>query len=89
MEKSTVFTQQRNDAKEISKLDNLTKRKIKKDIETKLLKDPVGSSTKLRDFKVQGVRRFRAGNYRVIFVKILEIIIYGRWKGVVLFETNY
>jgi len=64
-------------AKEISKLDNLVKKKIKEAIETKLLTDPLGNSLKLQDFEVKGARRLRVGNYRVIFYldkNVLEIL---------------
>ncbi len=75
----------RTSAKEISKLDILVKRKIKKDIETKLIKDPIGNSTKLREFKISGVRRFRVGNYRVIFTinkKIIEVLRVGHRREI-------
>ncbi|OGY21893.1 MAG: hypothetical protein A2113_01025 [Candidatus Woykebacteria bacterium GWA1_44_8] len=75
----------RNAAKDLSKLDNLVKRKIKEAIETKLVKNPIGSSIKLRDFEIEGVRRFRIGNYRVIFVitgKSVEILRIGHRREI-------
>lgn len=63
--------------KEISKLDHIVKRKIKEAIETKLLIDPISSSLKLKDFKIDGARRLRIGNYRIIFfieAKFIEIL---------------
>lgn len=72
-------------AKEISKLDTIVKTKIRKGIETKLLKDPIGNSTKLRNFKIEGVRRFRIGNYRVIFIinkEAIEILKVGHRREI-------
>ena len=66
----------KNASKDLSKLDNLVKRKIKERIETKLIKDPIGNSIKLRAFEVKGARRFRVGNYRVI------IFVSGKVVGV-------
>lgn len=75
----------KNAAKEISKLDNLVKRKIKEAIETKLLTEPLANSLKLQDFEVKGARRLRVGNYRVIFYldkNILEILRIGHRKEI-------
>lgn len=57
----------KNAAKDLQKLDNLVKRRIKEAVKTKLAKDPVAASVKMRDFEVKGVRRFRIGSYRVVF----------------------
>lgn len=72
-------------AKEISKLDNLVQRKIREEINTKLLKDPIASSVQLRNFEVVGVRRFRVGTYRVIFYvegKAIEILRVGHRREI-------
>ncbi len=75
----------KNAAREISKLDNLVKRKIKEAIETKLLVNPLGNSLKLQDFEVKGARRLRVGNYRVIFYLdkgIIEILRVGHRREI-------
>lgn len=80
-----ILKYSKNAAKDLSKLDNLVKRKIKESIETKLIKDPIGTSTKLRVFEVKGARRFRVGNYRVIISvseKIIEILRIGHRREI-------
>ena len=75
----------KNALKDISKLDNLVKKRIKYDIEIKLLTDPLGNSLKLQDFEVKGVRRFRVGNYRVIFYlekNVIEILRIGHRREI-------
>ncbi len=75
----------KNAAKEISKLDNLVKKKIKQAIEAKLLTDPLTNSLKLQDFEVSGARRLRVGNYRVIFFlekSIIEILRVGHRRDI-------
>ncbi|MEX0616254.1 MAG: type II toxin-antitoxin system RelE/ParE family toxin [Candidatus Woykebacteria bacterium] len=75
----------KNAAKEISKLDNLVKKKIKEAIETKLLTDPLANSLQLQDFEVKGARRLRVGNYRVIFYlenNIQEILRVGHRRDI-------
>lgn len=71
--------------KDISKLDNIVKKQIKKAIETKLLVDPIEHSVKLRDFPIADVRRMRIGNYRIIFSinrKSLEILRVGHRREI-------
>lgn len=58
----------KNAAKDISKLDNLVKKRIQQAITEKLMNDPIGNSKKLQDFEISGVRRLRVGDYRVIFL---------------------
>lgn len=75
----------KNAAKEISRLDNLVKKKIKEAIETKLLTNPLANSLKLQDFEVRGARRLRVGNYRVIFYldkNVLEILRVGHRREI-------
>ena len=75
----------KNAAKDLQKLDNLVKRRIKEAVETKLVGNPVAASVKLRDFDVKGVRRFRVSNYRVIFVvnkKIIEVLRVGHRREI-------
>ena len=82
----------KNAAKEISKLDNLVKRKIKEAIETKLLTDPLVNSLKLQDFEVNGARRLRVGNYRIIFYldkKVIEILRVGHRREIYKGEKSY
>lgn len=71
--------------KEISKLDQIVKRKIKEAIETKLLIDPISNSLKLKDFKIDGARRLRVSSYRVIFFiegKSIEILRVGHRREI-------
>jgi len=71
--------------KELFKLDNLVKKRIKEDIETKLIKDPISNSLKLTDFEIEGVRRFRVGSYRVIFYldkNVIEILRVGHRREI-------
>ncbi|OGY29146.1 MAG: hypothetical protein A3F35_03090 [Candidatus Woykebacteria bacterium RIFCSPHIGHO2_12_FULL_45_10] len=71
--------------KELFKLDNLVKKRIKEDIETKLIKDPISNSLKLTDFEIEGVRRFRVGSYRVIFYldkNVIEILRVGHRRKI-------
>ncbi|OGY30586.1 MAG: hypothetical protein A3A57_02255 [Candidatus Woykebacteria bacterium RIFCSPLOWO2_01_FULL_41_12] len=75
----------KNAAKDLSKLDNLVKRRIKEVVETKLIENPVVNSTKLRDFEVKGARRLRVGNYRVIIFitgKVIEILRIGHRREI-------
>ena len=75
----------KNAAKEISKLDSLVKRKIKEAIEAKLLVDPISNSLKLQDFEVDGARRLRVGNYRIIFYlekNVIEILKIGHRREI-------
>ena len=65
----------RNASKDISKLDQLVKKKIKESIETKLLVDPILYSLKLQNFEVNGARRLRVGNYRIIFYLDKDVIV--------------
>ena len=75
----------KNAAKDLSKLDNLVKRRIKEVVETKLIENPVVNSTKLRDFEVKGARRLRVGNYRVIIFitgKVIKILRIGHRREI-------
>ena len=75
----------KNATKEISKFDNLVKKKIKEAIETNLLINPLANSLKLQDFEVKGARRLRIGNYRVIFYldkNIIEILKVGHRREI-------
>ncbi len=77
-------------AKEISKLDYLVKKKVKEAIETKLVSNPIKNSTKLRDFKIEGVRRFRVGNYRVIFIidnRMIQVLRVGHRREI--YKQNF
>ena len=72
-------------AKEISKLDNVVRKKIKEALDTKLIKDPISNSVQLRDFEIKGVRRFRVSSYRVIFVieeTYIEILRVGHRREI-------
>ncbi|MEK0338500.1 MAG: type II toxin-antitoxin system RelE/ParE family toxin [Nitrosopumilus sp.] len=72
-------------AKDFQKLDVLVKRRIREAIETKLVKDPLSASMKLRDFEIKGVRRFRVGNYRVfIFIssRVIEVLRVGHRREI-------
>lgn len=51
--------------KDIQKLDNVTKKRIKKKLED-LQKQPLKSAKKLTDFRL-GDYRWRIGNYRIVF----------------------
>jgi mRNA interferase RelE/StbE len=82
---SYILKYSKNAVRDLSKLDNLVKRKIKEAIETKLIVDPIGSSVKLRNFEIDGARRFRIGNYRVIiFVsgRAVEILRIGHRREI-------
>jgi mRNA interferase RelE/StbE len=75
----------KNAAKDISKLDNLVRKRIHDAVTTKLVVDPIGNSKKLQDFEVSGVRRLRVGNYRVIFFldkSIIEILKVGHRREI-------
>lgn len=52
-------------AKDIQKLDNLTKKRLKKKLE-EYIKNPMSYAKKLTDSKI-GTYRWRIGNYRVVF----------------------
>lgn len=52
-------------AKDIQKLDNVTKKRIKKKLD-EYVKDPLNYAKKLTDSKI-GTYRWRIGNYRVVF----------------------
>jgi len=82
---SYKLTYSKNSSKEISKLDNLVKKKIKEAIETKLLANPLANSLKLQDFEVKGARRLRVGNYRVIIFitgNVIEILRIGHRREI-------
>lgn len=55
----------KSSVKDIKKLDVVTKKRLKKKIET-FIKDPEGYAKKLTDSKL-GDFRWRVGNYRVVF----------------------
>jgi len=72
-------------AKDISKLDNLVKKKLKQAIEHKLLADPFEHSVKLKDFPIEDTRRLRVGNYRILFTisgKRVEILRVGHRRDI-------
>lgn len=52
-------------ARDIQKLDNVTKKRLKKKLE-EYAKDPLNYAKKLADPKL-GTYRWRIGNYRVVF----------------------
>ncbi|OGY28739.1 MAG: hypothetical protein A3A61_00865 [Candidatus Woykebacteria bacterium RIFCSPLOWO2_01_FULL_43_14] len=75
----------KNAAKQISKLDNLVKSKVKEALESKLIMDPVNHSTGLTGFEIKEARRFRVGTYRVIFViadDAIEILRVGHRRDI-------
>jgi mRNA interferase RelE/StbE len=69
---------------DISKLDQKTKNRIKKSIESKLLEHPELYSNQLRN-TLSNYRKLRVGDYRVIFKimkKEIRILIIGHRKDV-------
>ena len=75
----------KNAAKDISKLDNLVRKRIQQAVTTKLITDPIGNSIPLQDFEVVGVRRLRIGDYRIIFLvdeKVIEVLKVGHRREI-------
>ena len=75
---------------DISKLDQKTKNRIKKSIESKLLEHPELYSNQLRN-TLSDYRKLRVGDYRVIFKimkKEIRILIIGHRKDVYKIVSN-
>jgi mRNA interferase RelE/StbE len=75
---------------DVSKLDQKTKNRIKKSIESKLLDHPELYSNQLRN-TLSDYRKLRVGDYRVIFKimkKEIRILIIGHRKDVYKIVSN-
>ena len=73
--------------KDIKKLDNITKKKIKNKIEL-FISNPLGYAKKLTDLRI-GEYRWRIGNYRVVFdIDNLTIVVLRIRHRKEIYKTN-
>lgn len=69
---------------DIPKLSKVEKKRIQKNIEERLIQDPVRFGKPLR-YSLKGCRRMRVGHYRVIFkieAKVILIVKIGHRKEI-------
>jgi mRNA interferase RelE/StbE len=64
--------------KQISKLDKVVKTRLEEEIKTKLSIDPIKCSKVLKDFPIPDTRRFRVGDYRIIFTIEKDVVVIYR-----------